>query len=174
MKRLAMALLATGFFAACSGPAENATETETTSQEQTQAQEPEMQSTNEEQEEVTLNLAAVGETMTEMAYEPERLSVPAGAEVTLILENKASAEAMIHNVVVIQAGKQTEVAEDGLAAGPDNDYVGNSEYIIAATGLAHPGETVEVKFTAPSDPGTYQLICTYPGHTAMKGIFLVR
>ena len=175
MKRLIPAVFAITFFAACSSPAEEPTDaTEPQVEEQTEATEQETEAVEESLEAVTLNLTTTGETMTDMAYDPKRLSVPAGAEVTLILENKATAEAMIHNAVIIEAGKQAEVAEIGLAAGPDNGYVGESEFIIAATALANPGETVEIVFTAPSEPGTYQYICTYPGHTAMKGILMVK
>lgn len=126
-------------------------------------------------QEVTINLYTVGETMQTMTFEPGRLQVSPGAEVTLILMNKAKSEAMIHNAVIIEPGKQNEVVEAALEAGPDNEYVpeGNP-YIIAATGLADPGETVEVTFTAPEETGTYQYICTYPGHTAMKGVLLVK
>jgi azurin len=175
MKRLSLAVIAMTFFAACSGPAEEPAEaTESQGEEQTEAVEQEVEAVEEAPKAVTLNLSTTGETMTEMAYEPNRLTAPAGAEVTIILENKATAAAMIHNAVIIEAGKQSEVAEDGLAAGPDNAYVGESEFIIAATPLANPGETVEVTFTAPSEPGTYQFICTYPGHTAMKGILMIK
>lgn len=125
-------------------------------------------------QEVSVSLDAVGETMTTMAYEPKRLEVPAGSVVTLTLHNTASSEAMIHNVVVIKPGTQTEVTEAGMKAGSDADYVPDNDNIIAATALAQPGETVEVKFNAPDKPGTYQFICTYPGHTAMKGVFLVK
>ncbi len=125
-------------------------------------------------QEVSLKLKAVGETMTTMAYEPTRLEVPVGSVVTLVLENTATSEAMIHNVVVIKAGKQTEVSEAALEAGSSADFVPENDNIIAATSLAKPGETVEVTFNAPDKPGTYQFICTYPGHTAMKGVFLVK
>lgn len=125
-------------------------------------------------QDVTLNLYAVGETMTTMTFEPERLEVSAGANVTLKLMNKAKSEAMIHNAVIIQAGKQQPVVDAGLEAGPDRGYIPESPYIIAATSLAKPGEEVEVSFKAPDKTGTYQFICTYPGHTAMKGILLVK
>jgi azurin len=125
-------------------------------------------------EEVSIEIATVGETMTEMAYSPKQISVPAGAEVTLTLNNQATAEAMIHNVVVIKAGQQTAVSEAALAAGKDANYLPDPSMYIAATSLANPGETVEVKFKAPSKKGTYQYICTYPGHTAMKGLLVVK
>ena len=175
MKRFLALLTVSAMFAACSGPAEQSAEP--AEQETIPAEESmelETEAVEETPEAVTLTLYTVGETMAEMAYEPSRLSVPAGAEVTLILENQATAEAMIHNAVIIEAGKQKEVAEAGLEAGPDNEYLPESEFIVAATDLAQPGETVEVTFTAPEKKGTYQYICTYPGHLAMKGIFMVK
>ncbi len=125
-------------------------------------------------QEVIVKVKSVGETMTEMAYEPAKLEVPAGSVVTLVLENTAKSEAMIHNVVIIKAGKQTEVSEAAFEVGSAGDFIPDNDNIIAATGLANPGKTVEVKFNAPATPGTYQFICTYPGHTAMKGVFLVK
>lgn len=124
--------------------------------------------------EVEMLVFTKGETMTEMAYEPARLEVPAGSLVTITLENKATSEAMIHNIVFIKRGKQEEVCTAGLEAGPEKEYIPENENIIAATSLAGPGETVEVEFTAPKEKGTYQYVCTYPGHTAMKGILLVK
>ncbi len=125
-------------------------------------------------QEVTINLKAIGETMNEMAYEPAKLEVAAGSVVTLVLENTAKSEAMIHNVVIIKPGKQTEIAEAAMEVGAAADFVPENDNIIAATAMAKPGETVEVKFNAPAKAGTYQFICTYPGHTAMKGVFLVK
>ena len=48
--------------------------------------------------------------------------------------------------------------------------------IIANTGLAGPGETVEVSFVAPKEPGTYPYLCSFPGHYAvgMKGDLVVK
>jgi len=42
------------------------------------------------------------------------------------------------------------------------------------TEVAKPGETVEVTFTAPEEPGAYTYLCTYPGHWAtMQGTMRV-
>lgn len=124
---------------------------------------------------VQLMLKTVGETMNTMAYKPGRLSVPAGATVQLTLENTASAAAMIHNAVIIQIGKQMDVINAGAKVGQDGGFVPKDHpAVIAATELAQPGETVKLTFTAPDEPGTYQYICTYPGHQSMKGILLVK
>lgn len=122
----------------------------------------------------SFTVKTIGETMTDMAYEPKRLTVAAGSQVSITLENNAASEAMIHNIVFIKAGSQTEVAEEALEAGPDKNYIPENDNIIAASSIAKPGQTVSLEFTAPEKKGTYQYICTYPGHLSMKGILLVK
>ncbi len=45
------------------------------------------------------------------------------------------------------------------------------DQVIGASGLAGPGETVEVTFKDPAAAGSYPFICTFPGHFAagMRG-----
>jgi len=175
MKRIFIATLTSLMLVSCGGGGEAAPkETSTEEQPATQDEKVEQQVTETAPKEVSVTLNTIGETMTEMAYDPKQLSVPAGATVKLTLVNKASSEAMIHNAVFILAGAQSEITEAGLEAGKEKGYVPVSEKIIAATDLAQPGETVELEFTAPEAAGTYQYICTYPGHTSMKGILLVQ
>lgn len=127
-----------------------------------------------EAEEVEVKLYTVGEDMKTMTFEPSRIEVPARATIHLVLMNNAKSEAMIHNAVVIFPGKQMEVVEAALKAGPEKEYIPETKEIIAHTSLAKPGETVKVTFQAPEKEGTYQYICTYPGHTRMKGVLIVR
>lgn len=179
MKRLIMIFMGAVLATACGNAGEEPQETEAqmNETEQTAPAADETEATEEvemEEKAVSLEVKTTGETMTTMAYEPNRLTVPAGAEVKLTLTNSATAEAMIHNIVFIERGKQEQVSQAGLAAGKENGFLPeDSEYIVAASDLAYPGETVDLMFTAPENPGTYQFICTYPGHTAMKGILIV-
>lgn len=178
MKRLFFPLFAVLFLAACqNNTTEESNEEEMggAAQETTEPAQEKEEMANEEPQEVSLELKTIGETMNTMEYEPNRLEVPAGAKVNLTLVNEASAEAMIHNAVFIERGKQMEVIEAGMEAGKDGGYLDESHpAIIAATELAYPGETKTLTFTAPDEPGTYQYICTYPGHTSMKGILIVK
>ncbi len=179
MKRIFLTVVVAGsLIAGCSGGAEGETEDKAMPEKEAASMGNEAEEAvpmkEEEVKEVALTIDAVGETMTTMAYAPKQVSVPAGALVTLTLNNTATAEAMIHNLVIIEAGKQTAVAEAALEAGNDNGYLPDASMYIAATSMANPGETVEVQFTAPEKKGTYQFICTYPGHTSMKGLFLVK
>ena len=60
----------------------------------------------------------------------------------------------------------------------DKEYIpdNGAKWILAHTSLAGGGETVEVTFTAPKEPGEYMYICTFPGHYAagMKGTLIVK
>ena len=113
----------------------------------------------------------------QMKYATTEFSVEAGQEVTIIFNNTATSQAMSHNVVILQGDDEAtikRVGEAGLQAGPSAEYVPEDEAILANTPLAAPGETVEVTFTAPSEPGTYAFICTFPGHyVLMRGIMRV-
>ena len=43
------------------------------------------------------------------------------------------------------------------------------------TSLVQPGQSVTVQFRAPSEPGDYPFVCTFPGHwRVMNGVLRVR
>jgi len=112
----------------------------------------------------------------QMKYEQTEFTVPAGEEITLTFENTATSPAMQHNVVILTSNDDEVVKRVGQAGmnAPDAGYVPDDDAVLAATDMSQPGETVSVTFTAPSDPGTYRYICTYPGHyTVMQGTMTV-
>lgn len=129
--------------------------------------------------------AASGNAVTEITIQPvgnqmqyaqTAFTVPAGEEITVTFENTATSPAMEHNVVVLTSDDDAVVNRVGQAAmgAADSEYVPDDEAILAATDMAAPGETVSVTFTAPSEPGTYRYICTFPGHyTVMQGTMTV-
>ena len=114
----------------------------------------------------------------EMRYEQTSFTVQAGQEVTIVFENTATTPAMQHNVVVLNSNDDAvvnRVGQAALTAGADADYIPEDEAILAHTALAQPGETVQVTFTAPSEPGQYRYICTFPGHyMLMQGTMTVQ
>ena len=113
------------------------------------------------------NIGTVGDTM---AYDTTTFAVRAGQKVHVVLKNNGKSPAMHHNWVLVQPGKEADVANAGMAAGEAANFEkAGDPNIIAATPLSAPGSTVEVTFTAPG-PGKYPYICTYPGHyQTMKG-----
>lgn len=115
----------------------------------------------------TVILTPVG---NEMRFEQTSFTVQPGETVTLTFNNTATIEAMTHNVVLLNDDDDATVArvgQEGMTAGEANAYVPDDPAILAHTALAKPGETVSVTFTAPTTPGTYRYICTFPGHYMM-------
>jgi len=113
----------------------------------------------------------------QMKFATTELTVEPGEEVRLVFENTADSPAMIHNVVLLTTSDEAvaqKVGQAGAGAGASANYVPDHEAVLAATELADPGETVEVTFTAPEEPGEYTYLCTYPGHWAtMQGTLRV-
>jgi plastocyanin len=89
-------------------------------------------------------------TMTDFQFQPSQFTVPAGQEITFASSNNG---AVVHNFVIMKLGTQ---------AGEffDEEDVPN---VYWETEL-QPGGTVSTTFTAPSEPGEYQVICRTEGH----------
>jgi azurin len=120
-----------------------------------------------------ITIRPVGDTME---YETTEFTVSPGQQVHLVFENTATSAAMRHNVVVVNSTAAADsVGTAALMMPPDSDYIPESSSIIAHTPLSSPGETVEVTFTAPEQPGTYPYLCTFPGHyITMRGQMIVQ
>jgi azurin len=121
---------------------------------------------------VEIQIASVA---NEMKFDKTALTVPAGAEVHLVLKNNATVSTLPHNWVLVKTGTEASVAAAGLKRGEPAGYVDVVDSdMLAFTPLAKPGETTEVTFSAPSEAGTYPYICTMPGHyMLMKGLLTV-
>ena len=120
-------------------------------------------------QDTTLEISVKGDALQ---FDLERLEVAAGIDVVLCFTNVSGFSQ--HNWVLAPNGTGNYVAQRGIAAGPDNDYVQpDDSAVIVHTRLVDPRETVELRFTI-SDPGNYQFICTFPGHNfTMFGDFVV-
>jgi azurin len=106
----------------------------------------------------------------------DEIKVEAGQTVVLTLKHvgKLPAAAMGHNWVLLTEG--TDIQKFGAAAAKaaDNGYVPEgSDQVITTTELIGGGQETTIEFTAP-EAGTYDFICSFPGHYAlMKGKFIV-
>jgi len=108
----------------------------------------------------------------QLKFDKDKLTAKTGAQVVLRFRNTSAV--LEHNWVLVKAGNKDAVANDGVAAGPANNWIpAGDARVIANTLLLKPGTTGEAKFTAPA-PGTYQFVCTFPGHNVtMFGEFAV-
>jgi azurin len=122
---------------------------------------------------VTINMKVVEHLMQ---FDKKLVTIQAGQKVTLNLENP---DGMQHNLVIIKPGtlQQVGAAADALARDPngaEKNYVPRMPEVLWATRLLGTGESATLEFTAPSQPGDYVFVCTFPGHwRGMNGILRV-
>jgi len=88
--------------------------------------------------------------MTDFAFTPNRFTIPAGAQITLRANHDGLVE---HDFVIMKLN--TDVG------GHFNEQdLANVYWQIKI----EPGDSPTVTFTAPDEPGTYQIVCGMAGH----------
>jgi putative heme-binding domain-containing protein len=101
-----------------------------------------------------------------MVYDQDRLVVEAGKRVEIVFENN---DIMPHNFVITQPGSLEEIGllAEATAQQPgalQRHFVPQSDRILVSSELLQPRDSQTIAFTAPSEPGIYPYVCTYPGH----------
>jgi len=120
----------------------------------------------------TINLR----TATGLQYEQRELRAVAGEYLALVFENP---DDMPHNWVLTEIGAADAVANlaDRMVAQPDGfarHYVPESADILCHSRLMLPHTRTTLYFNAPSKPGRYPYLCTFPGHAQiMRGVLVV-
>jgi uncharacterized cupredoxin-like copper-binding protein len=101
-------------------------------------------------------------TTTEFMFEPTSWTVSAGKQVELTLKNDGKLD---HEWVIIKQGMEVTVPFD---ADDEDKVFWEME--------AGPGETMTETFTAPSEAGTYTIVCGTPAHleAGMTGTLIVK
>ena len=114
-------------------------------------------------------------------YDRSELVVPAACTeitLTLIHTGRLPVEQMGHNWVLTRTAAYKRVAQQGMRAGLENDYLPpDDERIIAATDVIGGGERTSVTFDVSRlEPGAdYTYFCSFPGHYGvMNGRLIVR
>jgi azurin len=82
---------------------------------------------------------------------------------------------MPHNFVIVPPGKHMEIGTAAMTMTPDKlDKQGRAylpasfeKQILAATRLLEPGQKETIKMKAPTQPGEYEFVCTFPGHAVL-------
>lgn len=104
-----------------------------------------------------------------MQYDVKEVKAKPGEILEFTLENT---DTMQHNLLIVLPGKMSEVgvAADKMgetAAGKACHFVPDMPSVLAVMGLVDPGKSGRLFFRVPEKPGTYQYVCTYPGHWRM-------
>ena len=88
--------------------------------------------------------------MTDFAFDPSEFTVPAGQENTAHVTHRGTME---HSFIIMKYG---------IEAGDVFDESDKANVFWEVD--LQPGDSETVVFTAPKQPGTYQIICGMPGH----------
>ncbi|WEK17755.1 MAG: azurin [Candidatus Pedobacter colombiensis] len=125
---------------------------------------------------------AISNTLTltahdEMKYDQTELKALAGKPITLTFTHIGTMDknAMGHNFILLKQGTNIDDFAKKALTAKDNDYIPKSESdkIIAHTKLLGGGQSDTIEFTVP-EKGTYDYICSFPGHVAtMRGKLIV-
>jgi len=110
-----------------------------------------------------------------MLYDVKELTVQAGKKIRLTFANP---DFMPHNIVLVKPGTADAVGEKAMelgARGFDVGFVPESPDILWASKLVDHGKEEVITFTAPTTPGAYPFLCTFPGHhILMRGTLHVK
>lgn len=122
-------------------------------------------------DDLTLTTMTISAVKGQLAYDKTTLSVPAGRPVELTLLNPDSME---HNLVIAKPGTGQSVGAEGSQLSAATQHVPESDDVLHYTPLVKPGASYTLRFVAPTNPGQYDYVCSFPGHPAsMKGILEV-
>ncbi len=122
-----------------------------------------------------LTTIRIGTLVEQMKYDTAKLTVKAGKKIKLTFANP---DFLPHNIVLVQPGKLEAVAAAAIAMGAEGfktGFVPKSSDIIWASKLIDHGKEEVIEFTAPTKPGNYPYVCTFPGHAMMmRGVLTVK
>ena len=119
---------------------------------------------------------SIGTIPEQMLFDVRWFVVEAGKPVQVTLTNP---DFMPHNIIFGQPGSISAIGNAAATMpAPSNlsarAYVPDLPVVIEASRLVQRGESDTIKFTAPSKPGDYNFVCSFPGHwVRMYGVMLV-
>lgn len=115
-----------------------------------------------------------------LRYNVTRIEAAPGEKLHIVLHNGGTIpkEVMGHNWVLLTTNETPDAYAAAAMPAKADDYepVALKTKVIAAIPLLGPGQTAEVTFDAPTTPGTYTYMCSFPAHCAagMRGVLVVK
>ena len=97
--------------------------------------------------------ATLSVEMQDFHFVPNQWAVPAGALVTLNVKNTGT---QVHEWVIMK--------KDDKAVTPWDGHPDNENHIFWELDDVEPGNVKSATFTAPTEPGDYEIVCGTPDH----------
>ena len=125
---------------------------------------------------VSVRVILIHTVEEEMRYDIPWFAVQAGTDIQIILKNE---DLMAHNLVITKPDALQTVALQAAAEGPTigpsgKQYVPDSSDVLIGTAMVAAEKQSRITFRAPSEPGEYPYVCTFPGHwMRMYGVMVV-
>ena len=118
---------------------------------------------------VTARQVSIGTIPGAMQYDIREIKAKPGEILEITLKNT---DTMQHNLLITMPGKMSEVgvAADKMGDTPEGkacQFVPDMPSVLAVMGLIDPGKSGIFFYVVPQKPGTYQYVCTVPGHWRM-------
>jgi putative heme-binding domain-containing protein len=126
--------------------------------------------------EVSVRVVRIKTIEEEMRYDTPYFAVEAGRSVQVVLQNE---DLMPHNFVITAPDALQEVALLGatLPKGQGDEarqYVPDMPQVLFATDMVPARQQARLTFKAPTEPGEYPFVCTFPRHwMRMYGVMVV-
>jgi azurin len=115
-----------------------------------------------------------------MKYDVTQIDAKPGEDLKVVLTNAGTqpVEVMGHDWVLLKAGSDVAAYDSAALSAKDTGYIPDSlkDEVLASIPLLGPRKSGEADFTAPTVPGDYPYLCTFPAHyqTGMKGTLTVK
>ncbi len=105
-----------------------------------------------------------------LKFDLDEVQVKAGSRVKWVFNNN---DDMLHNCVIVKPNSANAVGEAAIKLGlkgSEFNYVPKLGSVLFHTNILQPETAETLYFNAPTEPGEYQFVCTFPGHhTLMLG-----
>ncbi len=120
-------------------------------------------------------IVRINTVIEQLRFDVKSIQLKAGKKVKLTFVNP---DALPHNIVIVKPGTADKVAAAAIALGADGfkkEFIPNTDDILHHSKMLERRQSQTLEFKAPTTPGKYPFICTFPGHDkVMRGFFEVK
>lgn len=115
-----------------------------------------------------------------MKYSVNTIEAHPGEKITVELKNEGTLpkEAMGHNWVLLKAGSDPQAYANAAINAKSEGFQPKSlaNKVLASIRILGPKESASASFAAPTAPGSYPYLCSFPAHcqVGMKGVLVVK